>query len=179
MALFTLSRVISTVYGSIACCISCRSCDGDNQGHDHRYQASSSRSSYSTITTQPTYQPHPLPSYARDSYGSTIKNPTVSDRERNLSRLNRNSPPHGGPCPRVTSHVAPLAVRAFTFPCRLFSALSPLPLAIRSLRCLPHPIDVKPYTAMLRCLLWVSCQMSPSCCLITTPLRICGKRPDI
>jgi hypothetical protein len=44
--------------------------------------------------------------------------------------------------------------------CRLISTLSPL--AIRSPGRLPHPIDVKSYTAMLRCLLWSSCQMSPS-----------------
>jgi hypothetical protein len=43
-------------------------------------------------------------------------------------------------------------------PCPLISVLSPLPLAIRSLRCPPHPVDVKPYTAMFRCLLWLSCQ---------------------
>jgi hypothetical protein len=121
MALFTLSTVIFTVYGSIACCISCHSCDGDDQGHDHHYRASSSRSNYGTITTQPTTNriPYPptMPEIPTDLVlRSTIKNPTVSDRERNLSRLNHNSPSHGRQCPRVTSHLAPLAVRAFTFP---------------------------------------------------------------
>jgi len=102
-------------YGSIACFISRGSCDSDDQGHDYHYQAtqaSSSRSSYGTIITQPTYQPHPSPSCTQDSY----KAPTVSDRERNSPHLNRISPPRGGQCPGVTSHFGPLAVRAFTFP---------------------------------------------------------------
>jgi len=119
MALFALSTVILTVSGCIACCIPCRSRDDVDQGHDYCYQASSSRSNYGTITTQPTHQPHRSPSSTRDSYAridSTIKTPALSDRERNFSRPNRISPPHGGHCSRVTSHVAPLAVRAFTFP---------------------------------------------------------------
>ena len=109
MALFTLSAVIFTVYGSIACCVSCRSCDGDDQGHHggHSYQASPSRSIYGSVTIQPTYQPRPSPTYTRDSYSHT-KTPTVS-------RLNRVSPPYGGQCPRVTSYFEPLTVRALTF----------------------------------------------------------------
>jgi hypothetical protein len=112
MALFTLSTVLFTVYGCIACCISCRSRDGEDQGHEYRYQASSSRSNYGAITTQPTYEPRPSPPCTRDFYphtDSTTKTPTVS-------RLNRISPPQGGQFPRVTSHFAPLAVRAFAFP---------------------------------------------------------------
>jgi hypothetical protein len=172
MALFVLSTVILTVSGCITCCFSCHSCDSDDQGREHRYQASSSRSSYGTITSQPTYRSRPSPSYTRDSFAPINSTPTVS-------RFNHISP-QGGQCPRVTS---PLAVRAFIFPefpaGRLISALISLPLAIRSPRLPPHIVDVKPYTAMLRCLLWLSCQMSPSRCLIITPLMICGKRPDI
>jgi hypothetical protein len=53
-----------------------------------------------------------------------------------------------------------------------YSALSPLPLAIRTPRC---PVDVTLYIATLRFLLRSSFQMSPSCRFGMTPLMICEK----
>ena len=86
------------------------------------------------------YHPQPSPSYTRDSYVHTeytIKTPTASEHEyeHKFSRSSRIPPPHGGQ-PLVTPHSAPPIVRAFTprVSYRLTPALSPLPLAIRSLK---------------------------------------------
>lgn len=137
MALFTLSTVLFTVYGSIACCISCRSCGSDDEGHDRRHLASSSRSSYGAITTQP-YQPHPSPSYTRESYAHVdCTNNTLTITSVTFLALIVSYHRTADNALGSLRTLPPLAVRAFSFPvfpsCRLISALSSLLLAIRSL----------------------------------------------
>lgn len=65
MALFSLSIVIFTVSHAVSLAAAATVM---TKSMTIITKASSSRSSYGTITTQPTYQPHPSPSYARDSY---------------------------------------------------------------------------------------------------------------
>ena len=80
-----------------------------------------------TVPSQPSPRTklHPSPSYTRDSYAhndSTIKTPTVPDRERDFCRVNRISPPHGGQYPWVT-----LALCASHRSCRHIPRPSSLP----------------------------------------------------
>jgi hypothetical protein len=67
----------------IYCIVSCLSPDEDIRGHSRRYRASSSRNAHASYTRG---------SSARTKK-SAVKAPAILEQSRNLSRLNRISPP--------------------------------------------------------------------------------------